>query len=246
MRNTIEKRVPRHSLNSGKGFTLTELSVLMMVGAILASVLVADLSQTRMKLLQQACAANMKHWGMAIGMYMDDYNGVIFYDVGGLHFSDNNSPLQRYFGNGSNSFATLQMVRACPARVGIAPFGPQKGYEIPVGQFRHGLVYKDADIAGSPYFRGGNYWPDLKSVPVPAQYLLMTECYNTVLCNSLLVRVSSPASGFNSDPLPPLARHNNAVNCLFGDFHVELVSSNKIAQQDIGCGTTGNPWFNLD
>jgi type II secretory pathway pseudopilin PulG len=85
-----------------KGFTLTELSVLVAVGGILVSVLVADLSQTRQKLLQQACAANMKHWGMAISMYADDYNGTIFYDSGGLHFSDVGSPLQGYFGNTSD------------------------------------------------------------------------------------------------------------------------------------------------
>jgi Tfp pilus assembly protein FimT len=40
------------------GFTLTELSVLMGVGMILASVLVADLSQARMKLRQPEAVGN--------------------------------------------------------------------------------------------------------------------------------------------------------------------------------------------
>jgi prepilin-type processing-associated H-X9-DG protein len=237
----------RHSLKGRSGFTLTELSVLMGVGVILASVLAADLNQTREKLLQQACAANMKHWGMAISMYADDYNGTIYYDVGGEHFSDQGSPLWRYFGTSSDPTTTLQTIRMCPARVGQIPFGV-KGYEILVGQFRKGFTYKDADqnLTGNPYFRDGSYWPDLKSVPVAAQYLLMTECYNTTRCNSLLVHVSVPPAGINVDPLPPLAWHGNAVNCLFGDFHVELVSSNRIAQQDINCSTLGNPWFNLD
>ncbi len=232
------------------GFTLTEFAVLVTVSLILSSVLLADLVQDRAKMLQQACAANMKQWGMVIGMYMDDYNGVIYYDVGGIHFTDQGSPLERYFGSGSNALDTLRVVRACPARVGLVPAGTLKGYEIPVGQYRKGLAYKDADQILSPYFRGvpiASYWPDLKSVPVPAQYLLMTECYNTVRCSTLLQVLSSPAvTSGPADPLPPLARHGNAVNCLFGDFHVELVSSNRIAQQDIGCGTTGNVWFNLD
>src|ERR1035437_5337253 len=198
------------------GFTLTELSVLMGVGVILVSVLVADLSQTRMKLLQQACAANMKHWGMAISMYADDYNGTIYFDYGGLHFTDVGSPLQRYFGNSSDPTTTLRTMRACPACIGQFPL---KGYEIPVGQYHKGLAYKNADTSGSPYFRGGNYWPDLKSVPQPAQYLLMIECYNTLHCGEVLSKVSSPAAGITVDPLPPIARHGGgAVNCLFGDF----------------------------
>src|SRR5580693_6981660 len=106
-----------------KGFTVSELLTLVVVGALLATVVLADLVQDRAKLLQQACAANMKQWGMAIGMYMEDYNGVIYYDANAMHFSDN-SPLQRYFGNGS--IATLQMVRACPARVGLISFGTTK------------------------------------------------------------------------------------------------------------------------
>jgi hypothetical protein len=148
-----------------KGFTVSELLTLVVVGGLLATVVLADLVQDRSKLLQQACAANMKQWGMAIAMYMEDYNGVIYYDVNGVHFTDQGSPLQRYFGNGSS--ATLQMVRACPARVGLIPFGTTKGYEIPIGQYRKGIPYAIAFASGSPYFRGGNYWPDLKSVAQP-------------------------------------------------------------------------------
>src|ERR1017187_7985157 len=108
----------RNLLKRKTGFTLTELSVLIAVGAILGGVLVADLSQTRAKLLQQACAANMKHWGMAFSMYADDYNGTFYYDVGGIHFTDVGSPLQRYFGGSSDTLATLRTMRACPARIG--------------------------------------------------------------------------------------------------------------------------------
>ncbi len=236
------------SLNQN-GFTVSELLALVVVGALLASVVLADLVQDRAKLLQQACAANMKQWGMAIGMYVEDYNGVIYYDVGGIHWSDVTSPLTSYLGNGANAVGSLQSTRACPARVGLLAYGTTKGYEIVGGQYRHGLLYKDADEAGlnNPYFRGGSYWPDLKSVPVPAQFLLMTECYNTLSSCQVLARVSSPASASGPvDPLPPLARHGNAVNCLFGDFHVELVSSNRIAQQNFCGGLNGNPWFNLD
>ncbi|HXI83370.1 MAG TPA: hypothetical protein VNL17_04675 [Verrucomicrobiae bacterium] len=231
------------------GFTLAELSVLMTVGALLASVVVADLNQTRTKLLQQACAANMKHWGMAFSMYADDYNGTFYYSVNGAFFNDVGTPLQRYLGNSSNPATTIRTIRACPARIAQYPLLP--GYQMPVGQYHKGLVYKDADVFGSPFYGNANapYWPNLKSVPQPAQYLLMFECYNTLHCGQLVSKMSNPGvSAGPVDPVPPIARHGGgAVNCLFGDFHVEFVSATTITNHDVGCGTaTGNVWFNLD
>jgi len=241
----------RNPLKIRDGFTLTELSVLLAVGGILAGVLVADLSQTRQKLLQQACAANMKHWGMAFSMYADDYSGTMYYDANGLHFTDFGTPLQQYFGNTSDPLTTVRTMRACPARIGQVPLVELKGYEIPIGQYHKGLAYKNADVIGSPYYRGSpsNYWPDLKSVAQPAQYLLMIETYNTLHCGGLVNAVSLPATGAGPhDPLPSIARHGGgAVNCLFGDFHVEFVSATVITNHDVGCGSpTGNVWFNLN
>src|ERR1017187_2099379 len=171
----------RNLLKRKTGFTLTELSVLIAVGAILGGVLVADLSQTRAKLLQQACAANMKQWGMAFSMYADDYNGTFYYSVNGSAFTDNGTPLQRYFGNSSDPFTTLRTMRMCPSRIGQVPFGTI-GYQMPVGQYRKGLGYTHADQSGSPFYGNSNapYWPNLKSVSQPAQYLLVFECYNTL------------------------------------------------------------------
>jgi prepilin-type processing-associated H-X9-DG protein len=229
------------------GFTLTELSVLMAVGAMLASVLVADLNQTRAKLLQQACAANMKQWGMAFSMYADDYNGTFYYEVNAANFADSGSPLQRYLGGPSAGTTTLRTIRACPARVGQYPL---LGYQMPVGQYRKGLGYHNADVSGSPFYGNASapYWPNLKWVPQPGQYLLMIEGYNTIHCGELVSKVSNPAVGINVDPLPAIARHGGgAVNCLFGDFHVEFVSATAITNHDVGCNTqTGNVWFNLN
>ena len=237
----------RNLSRSREGFTLTELSVLMGVGVILASVVAADLNQARTKLLQQACAANMKHWGMAFSMYADDYNGTIYYDVSGVHFDDPGTPLQRYLGTSSDPIETLHRMRACPARAGQVPFNPlPHGYQIPIGQYRKGLTYRSADTSGSPFFGStlAPYWPNLKWVPQPGQYLLMIEGYNTLHCGEVVSKVSNPAVGFNADPLPPIARHGGgAVNCLFGDFHVEFVSATTITNHDI-CAQ--NQWLALD
>jgi prepilin-type processing-associated H-X9-DG protein len=80
------------------------------------------------------------------------------------------------------------------------------------------------------------YWPSLKSVRNPATYLLLIDSTgHTLSCGSLVNAVN-----------PILYRHGGSVNCLFGDFHVELVSSNKVAQQGaINCAV-GEPWFEMN
>jgi hypothetical protein len=53
---------------------LTELLVLVGMGAVLTGLLLPELSQTRSKLLEQACVSNLRQWGMVIYMYAKDNN----------------------------------------------------------------------------------------------------------------------------------------------------------------------------
>ena len=68
---------PRRNRRHAEGFTLTELLVLVAIGAVLTGLALADLSQDRSKLLQEACASNLKQWGTVFQMYAHDYNGAI-------------------------------------------------------------------------------------------------------------------------------------------------------------------------
>ncbi len=240
----------RTSLKRRTGFTLTELSVLMGVGAILASVVAADLNQARTKLLQQACAANLKHWGMAFSMYADDYNGTIYYDVNGVHFTDNGTPLQRYFGNSSDPLTTLRTMRICPSRIGQVSFTSARSYSMPIGTYHKGFSYANADMSGSPFYGGvlAPYWPNLKACPNgPANFLLLFDSNgHTVHCGGLVNAVSTVIQN-DSDQLPAINRHGGSVNCLFGDFHVELISAQVLSNQDTGCTFPGNSsWSKLN
>jgi prepilin-type processing-associated H-X9-DG protein len=80
--------------------------------------------------------------------------------------------------------------------------------------------------------------------------LLIDGNGRTLYCGGLVSAISTTNTNptIGTDAVPAVNRHGGAVNCLFGDFHVELVTAQTITNQDaISCNTPpGNPWFTLN
>ncbi|MGD9497901.1 MAG: DUF1559 domain-containing protein [Armatimonadota bacterium] len=209
------------------GFTLIELLVVIAIIAILAAILFPVFARAREKARQVACLSNMRQLGLAMGMYIEDWRGVVPWDdltLGGA--PEGTAPtwtwrlmIQPYVQN--------TQIFVCPTASRLGSFdgtwpdyGQSAGYAI-------NMVHWDNDLGTAAEPPPGHPVQDIRE---PTRTVLLLDYTG----NYSISHWGTQQHGFVRTDAAA-TRHNDGCNYLFCDGHVKWHTPTQIRCTDVEC-----------
>ena len=220
-----------------KAFTLTELLVLVVLGALLTTFLLAASSDSKQQLQAAACLNNMRQWGLGFMMYADDYNDYFPFD------GNNGDPCAA-----ANVWAWYNVV---PPYLGQKPLCQLYNAGTPPTPLSKGIwtcpsatLTNVAPTLTNPYFMYGmsTCWHSLNTGR-GLRRNRMTSPTNTILfCEASEDNFGETNGRYLNlvpyDFVPGIgARHFAGANFVFGDGHAGWIAFTNFCRQ----GNTGCP-----
>ena len=209
-------------------FTLTELLVLIPIIAMLGGLLFASLDSSKQTLQAAQCLSNMRQWGLAIGMYCNDYHDYMPYE-GGINPIDGGFSLGAWYNvlpHYINQTSLKDLYNSSPP---IPPLPGQRSIYVCPSLTAPASNWTPPAFAANPWFgyamnrvlQGvlpsppgkGQYKRSIAALP--GQVILFSESENTMFSNT---------DGYflgpnNPTPVPP--RHSGGMNFVFVDGHAQ-------------------------
>ncbi|MBI4024958.1 MAG: type II secretion system protein [Verrucomicrobia bacterium] len=201
-----------------KAFTLIELLVVIAIISILAALLMPALKRARDQAKQIACMNNIRQLGQASSLYQSEYNGE-------LMFVGNPPPNDYMWSRRYDVYLTTRPTGAdnnrLYSRVWDCPVNPSRlDTTPPASRYRDWLSYAVNDRIYITTFGGTSV--KTESVGRASQKFLIVE-HNWLIGGALCGGHQSVRFDY-----PPLGHaffgHNNKMNVLFCDLHIEAVS----------------------
>ena len=217
------------------GFTLIELLVVIAIISILASMLLPALGKAKEKGVAIYCVGNLHQIGLAMQMYGDDSNDRLPLSSATInlpktgYWTNLSMPgwmysLQDYIGKNTN-------VYRCPA---LNQQYNQSGYSYFMGS--RAFSYNSDLTSSTPIPTSVS----LQRITLPSYYILSGDCMytndpgNADLNNNDVDTLFSPAF--------PSKIHNNRVNVLFADWHINRYKTFKPGEMTFSINNPGWDW----
>jgi len=211
--------------HNSKGFTLIELLVVIAIIAILAAILFPVFARAREKARQASCLSNVKELGLAVHMYVQDYDEMYC-----TAWYVSNDDMGYIWADCLDPYIQNLQILTCPSD----PAHGGRRYGRPNSR---GFDNIDRDHLG--YAWNSNYYgstpPNATSprkcavakVVLPAETINLTDWSGSFESDSS----NSISAGFTVQPvLKSVYRHNEQCNVLFCDGHAKSLPQGGICQ----------------
>ncbi len=217
-----------------RGFTLIELLVVIAIIAILAAILFPVFAQARDKANQASCQSNFKQIGLALLMYVQDYDETMPGYHNRVNLGSGNARVQGWYDllepyTKNEDIAICPQVRPNSSSYGRDNLPPGQGFykRTIVSSYNAGANFSGlAGVGLTTIWNAYSPGVVLAEVTKPAETIMLTE-------GSTHMQMGNPiVLGFNEDGTPREMnedgavgymryRHNLQANFLFADGHVK-------------------------
>ncbi len=222
------------------GFTLIELLVVVAIIAILAAMLLPALSKAREKARQAACLNNLKQIGLALHMYIGDYDEYIPY---GKMFTGSPTWVWQC---GLQPYLKNERVWICPTKGPTGSGTPRELGGVAYGFFEkpvNGVYRTQATWAFRYGINGYAFGPyttstflKLSRIKNPSDLIFALDTENKVTNGQKSPWICYHNPGVSS-------RHNGGANLLFIDQHVAWERYSSFAPPELTCPNLKR-WYN--
>lgn len=214
------------------GFTLIELLVVIAIIAILAAILFPVFSQARAKARQAACLSNTKQLGMALSIYVGDYdetNVLNGYLGGGPQWPD---LLQPYIKN--------DQILVCPGSANKFNSSYNSGGKDYDGWTTNKPLRRKVTFTLNNVYYNNAEWGHLfeQSGSGPATLASIEDVVGTVFCADGNGSQMASTTKLDMSYTPPrirsqsdlIARHNDGMCVVFFDGHAKWLHIRELAK----------------
>ena len=215
------------SRRKARAFTLIELLVVIAIIGILAAMLLPALNKAREKANAVNCLGNMHQWGLALGMYCDDWQDLMPYEGSSLSAIDGGFNLGAWFNVLSSYIGTPALKNLYPPtapNTDHIPLPGRKSIYICASVRTTGSDYVPPATTANPYFSYGMnrvltgpsgklYKRSICDRPSDTVFMSESE-------NNTFPFTDGYFIGPNVSPLIP-PRHSGGMNFVFVDGHAQ-------------------------